>query len=104
MLFRSDDFGTGHSSLSRLHQLPLDKIKIDQSFVRQAEDVRVQAILRSVLDMCRALGLEAICEGVETESTLQLLRSMGAQFIQGYAVGRPAPLEQWLNARPQILA
>ena len=99
-----DDFGTGHSSLSRLHQLPLDKIKIDQSFVRQAEDVRVQAILRSVLDMCRALGLEAICEGVETESTLQLLRSMGAQFIQGYAVGRPAPLEQWLNARPQILA
>lgn len=99
-----DDFGTGHSSLSRLHQLPLDKIKIDQSFVRQAEDPRVQAILRSVLDMCRALGLEVIFEGVETESTLQLLSSMGAQIIQGYAVGRPAPLPQWLNAPPQTLA
>lgn len=92
-----DDFGTGHSSLSRLHQLPLDKLKIDQSFVRQTHDTRVQAILRAVIDMSRALGLEVIFEGVETSSELQVLQSMGGRVVQGYIAGKPAALGTWTD-------
>ena len=96
-----DDFGTGHSSLSRLHQLPLDKIKIDQSFVRQAQDARVQSILKAVIDMCSALGHEVIFEGVETEATLERLVALGARVVQGYIVGRPEPLSHWVNEPPK---
>ena len=96
-----DDFGTGHSSLSRLHQLPLDKIKIDQSFVRQAQDARVQSILKAVIDMCSALGHEVIFEGVETETTLERLVALGARVVQGYIVGRPEPLLHWVNEPPK---
>jgi EAL domain-containing protein (putative c-di-GMP-specific phosphodiesterase class I) len=92
-----DDFGTGHSSLSRLHQLPLDKLKIDQSFVRQTHDPRVQAILRAVIDMSRALGLEVIFEGVETSSELEVLQRLGGRIVQGYIVGKPASRVTWTD-------
>lgn len=97
-----DDFGTGHSSLSRLHQLPLDKIKVDQSFVRQADDARVQAILRAMVEMASALGHDLVFEGVESEASLQNLQAMGARVVQGYAVGRPAALSVWTDAAPPV--
>lgn len=87
-----DDFGTGYSSLLQLQRLPFSSIKIDRSFVGNAdrsEDCRV--IIRSVIDLAHNLGMEAVAEGVETETTLQLLRDLGCDVVQGYFVGRPMP-------------
>ncbi len=87
-----DDFGTGYSSLLQLQRLPFSSIKIDRSFVGNAdrsEDCRV--IIRSVIDLAHNLGMEAVAEGVETETTLQLLRDLGCDVVQGYFIGRPRP-------------
>jgi len=87
-----DDFGTGYSSLLQLQRLPFSSIKIDRSFVGNAdrsEDCRV--IIRSVIDLAHNLGMEAVAEGVETETAMQLLRDLGCDVVQGYFVGRPMP-------------
>lgn len=85
-----DDFGTGYSSLLQLQRLPFSSIKIDRSFIGNAdrsEDCRV--IIRSVIDLAHNLGMEAVAEGVETETALQLLRDLGCDVVQGYLIGRP---------------
>jgi EAL domain-containing protein (putative c-di-GMP-specific phosphodiesterase class I) len=97
-----DDFGTGYSSLARLHELPLDTLKIDQSFVmRMAADGEV-AVVRSVIELAHALGLDVIAEGVEDGTTAGRLAELGAEFLQGYHVSRPIPahdLEEWVDDR-----
>ena len=90
-----DDFGTGYSSLSVLKSLPLDQIKIDQSFVRDLlTDQQDRSIVRAILTLGESLGLEVIAEGVETEMQRELLLSLGCQYFQGYLLGRPAPILQ----------
>jgi diguanylate cyclase (GGDEF)-like protein/PAS domain S-box-containing protein len=85
-----DDFGTGYSSLSRLKHLPIDRLKIDQSFVRDLEtDSGAQAISSCIVGMGVAMGLEVIAEGVETLEQLQQLHAQGCHLIQGYLIGRP---------------
>lgn len=85
-----DDFGTGFSSLSHVHRLKPDKIKIDRSFVRDIEvNEASRDIIRTIIDMCRTLGLECVVEGVETEEQLSILRLLGCHLIQGYLFGRP---------------
>ena len=85
-----DDFGTGHSSLSRVQTLPLDRIKIDSSFVGSIESDRAtQAIVKTILDLCHNLGLSCVVEGVETAEQLQTLSGLGATLFQGYHFGRP---------------
>jgi diguanylate cyclase (GGDEF)-like protein len=87
-----DDFGTGFSSLSYLLQFPVDILKIDISFVRGlGTDTDATAIVGSVMALGRALGLDVVAEGVETEQQLQHLKRMGCPFAQGYYTGRPAP-------------
>ena len=87
-----DDFGTGHSSLSRVQTLPLDRIKVDRSFVTSIETDRTsQAIVQTTSDLCRNLGVSCVIEGVETESQLTALLGLGARHVQGYLFGRPAP-------------
>ncbi|MGU3538663.1 putative bifunctional diguanylate cyclase/phosphodiesterase [Methylobacterium sp. A54F] len=89
-----DDFGTGFSSLSYLHRLPIDKIKIDRSFV--AETVSKPAcreIVRSVVALCRSLGLGCLAEGIETEEQAILMRGLGCSTMQGYYFERPIPPE-----------
>jgi diguanylate cyclase (GGDEF)-like protein len=90
-----DDFGTGFSSLSYLRSLPLDKLKIDRSFVSrldddlQAESVKMVAIVQAIVDLARALSLETTAEGVETEAQRDVLRAMGCHHVQGWLTGKP---------------
>jgi diguanylate cyclase (GGDEF)-like protein/PAS domain S-box-containing protein len=92
--FTVDDFGTGYASLTYINRLPVDRLKIDQSFIR---DLRTQAgslaIVRAILGLARNLNLTAIAEGVETAAELAVLRAEGCQAIQGNYFGEPLPAD-----------
>lgn len=95
-----DDFGTGFSSLSYLSRLPIDKIKIDRSFVCNLAEPGVRKIVTAIMSMCETLGVECIAEGVETTEDCATLRGMGCNLGQGYVFARPmdiAGLQAWLE-------
>ncbi|MDR6789821.1 diguanylate cyclase (GGDEF)-like protein [Sphingomonas sp. BE138] len=89
-----DDFGTGHSSLSNLHQLPLDKVKIDRSFINDLQAQRGWAVVEAVVGLCRALSLECVAEGVQSAEQLETLLRMGCEHVQGFLFAEPLPVEQ----------
>jgi diguanylate cyclase (GGDEF)-like protein/PAS domain S-box-containing protein len=93
-----DDFGTGYSSLSYLQAFPFDKIKIDRSFVSNlGRNEQSLAIVRAVIGLCRGLELPVIAEGVETEEQRVLLSDEHCSEIQGYLIGRPLPIEDYID-------
>src|SRR6185369_422199 len=101
-----DDFGTGYSSMQHLRRLPLAEVKIDRSFVLGiSTDPDDAAIVRSMIDLARALGLRVVAEGVEDERTWRMLVEAGCDVAQGWFFARPMPGEQltdWLTRhRPQ---
>ncbi len=92
-----DDFGTGYSSLSYLHRIPIDQLKIDQSFVRDMTINKTsRAITETIISMARSMNIEVIAEGVETREEQQMLESFGCLKYQGYFFARPMPFEEFL--------
>jgi diguanylate cyclase (GGDEF)-like protein len=90
-----DDFGTGYSSLAYLREFPIDILKIDRSFVEPlGEDHQAVALVRSIIGLAEALGLDVIAEGAETVAQVELLTRIGCSVIQGYYFGRPASAEE----------
>ncbi len=88
-----DDFGTGYGSLSHLRQLPVKMIKIDASFVRGLRDhPEDRALVRGMTSIARELGMQTVAEGVEDATTFGILRDIGVDRIQGFLIGRPAPV------------
>jgi diguanylate cyclase (GGDEF)-like protein len=89
-----DDFGTGYSSLSHVHLLPLDKIKVDRSFVADINDNPIShKIIKSLAGLCDDMEIACVVEGVETRAQLDSLRRLGCDFIQGYYFARPMPAD-----------
>jgi EAL domain-containing protein (putative c-di-GMP-specific phosphodiesterase class I) len=90
-----DDFGTGYSSLSRLSRLPLDILKIDQSFVaRLDQDAEARAIAYAIVALAKALGLRVTGEGIETATQLSTLIELDCNYGQGFLLGRPVPPDE----------
>ncbi len=86
-----DDFGSGHSGLSHLRDLPVDIVKLDRSFVRELDSARGRVMVSTVLDLAAALGMRTVAEGIEQADELEALREMGCECGQGFALGRPMP-------------
>lgn len=90
-----DDFGTGYSSLSYLHRIPLDAIKIDRAFTSAIDSENLsREVVRAILGLVRAVGVEAIAEGVTSESQVEVLRDLGCAYAQGYLFSRPLPPDE----------
>jgi diguanylate cyclase (GGDEF)-like protein/PAS domain S-box-containing protein len=103
--FSMDDFGTGYSSLAYLTQLPLDQLKIDQSFVRNIGTKSTDSmIVQTIIGMANNLGIEVIAEGVETHAQRDFLWGAGCRLYQGYLFGRPVPMEEFtaLLTKPEL--
>ncbi|KHK91769.1 putative bifunctional diguanylate cyclase/phosphodiesterase [Novosphingobium malaysiense] len=92
-----DDFGTGYSSLSSLHSLPLDMVKIDRSFAARLDESSGRRLITAIRNLARALSLECVIEGIETESQLISARLAGFSLVQGYFLHRPMPLHELLD-------
>ena len=101
-----DDFGTGFSSLNYLQKMPIDRLKIDQSFVQAIESGNSREIVELIVHLGRKLGKKVIAEGAETEAQVNFLKSIGCDEVQGFYFAKPMPaaeLQQWLTARGGIL-
>jgi len=89
-----DDFGTGYSSLSYLQRFPIDSLKIDRSFVAGIDgDAEQSALARAIVRLAQTLQLNAVAEGVETESQLERLRELGCRYAQGFYLALPQDAE-----------
>lgn len=93
-----DDFGSGQSSLSRLHTLPFDVIKLDKEFAQQIEHPMVYAIVKAAVAFTQEFGIELIAEGVETTEQCQALQDLDCHLVQGFFFSHPQPLAHWLSS------
>ena len=104
VLIALDDFGTHGSSLSRLHRVPVDVVKLDRDFLRPGADAEVdEAWLGGVIDLAHRLGLRVVAEGVEAEPQLRTLQELGCDAVQGFLLGRPVPASQVRLTGPTVV-
>ena len=97
MQFSLDEFGTGFSSLAYLNRLPLDELKIDQSFIQSIGDPNKEKLVETILSVSQHMNLRVVAEGVETQQQVTYLAGHASGVIcQGYWFGKPAPAQQWL--------
>lgn len=101
--FSLDDFGTGYSSLSHLQQLPISKIKIDQSFVRDLKSKRSSTLIQSIVSSARLLGMKTTAEGTEKKEHVIAMRVLGCDYLQGYGISRPLSAKKFLSFSTQDL-
>ena len=95
-----DDFGTGYSSLACLHEIPVDIVKIDRSFVSQlAQSDHRRVLIQATVLVARALGIKTVAEGVETAEQAQWLEDLGCSMAQGFLFGRPLAPQEFLHWR-----
>ena len=93
-----DDFGTGYSSLANLRAFPFDKIKIDRMFIKSVDqNPQSAAVMRAILGLGKGLGLPVLVEGIETAGELKFLAAEACGEGQGYHLGRPGPIEDYLH-------
>jgi diguanylate cyclase len=100
-----DDFGTGYSCLSYLPSLPFDALKIDRAFVKDLGiKPESESMVRTLIMLAKNIGMRVIVEGVETQEQLELIRTYGADEVQGYLLGRPTPhpVEMFLRPKMQL--
>ena len=99
-----DDFGTGYSSLAYLQRLPIDRLKIDRSFVQSfGAEANGSAIVKAIVGIGRSLNMEVLAEGVETPGQLDRIRDDGCRLAQGFFLGRPVPAHQFLHGADLLL-
>ena len=89
-----DDFGTGYSSLTYLKNMPVDYLKIDQSFIKEFDQEANQAIIRTIISLAQSLKMKTIAEGVETDEARDFLTSLGCDYMQGYLFSPALPHEE----------
>jgi diguanylate cyclase (GGDEF)-like protein/PAS domain S-box-containing protein len=97
-----DDFGVGYSSLSQLHEIPANELKLDMSFVRRIHEKSGHSMLSAIVSIAKSLNMETVAEGVEDAATAEKLREMGVDVLQGYYFAKPMPIDEyigWLKAR-----
>jgi len=101
-----DDFGTGHSSLLYLQGLPIDRLKIDRTFIEAlGADRHDRTVIRTVVELAHRLGIAVVAEGVETEAELHEVRAIGCDEAQGYLLGPPLPVHrQTFDGDPLVVA
>jgi EAL domain-containing protein (putative c-di-GMP-specific phosphodiesterase class I) len=96
--FSIDDFGTGYSSLAYVKNFPVNRLKIDQGFIRNLEsDLNDAAIVRAIVNLGHSLNLDVIAEGVERAEQLEILRKEGCDEVQGYFFSRPLPAKDFVQ-------
>lgn len=104
--FHIDDFGVGFTSLGNLRKYGIRSIKIDQSFISDLQEDQVnRALVNSVIAMAKAIGISTVAEGVEATEMLEILKDMGIDYFQGYAIAKPMPFEElcvWLQSRKRM--
>lgn len=98
-----DDFGTGYANLSRLPEWPFDIVKLDRSFMVDLKDSeKQQAVVKSIIDLCKTLGIKTVAEGIEDHESLELVDQLGCSIVQGFVYAHPKPLntaDDWLEKR-----
>lgn len=106
-----DDFGTGHSNLAQLNELPFDELKIDRSFIQSASEERGYVLLESCVSIARKLNMKIVAEGIETLKEWQMVERLGCDKVQGYLIARPMPCEQliqwsdnWSSLSPSLFS
>ena len=98
-----DDFGTGYSSMNSLKELPLDVLKLDASFFRGADNGRGEVVVSDAISLARHLDMQVVAEGVETEETVEFLKRVKCDMIQGYYYAKPMPADEFAERLVKVV-